>query len=81
MLQQIHERCKNVMMIFSCRLAKSYDIRFLDYFKEKGVNDTIVLSGLQSSDISEIILHNYGSNVERVNQSIVKIVQVTIFFF
>ncbi|CAO3629174.1 unnamed protein product [Cunninghamella blakesleeana] len=75
MLQHIHERCKSVMMIFSCRLAKSYDIGFLDYFKEKGTNDTIVLSGLQGSDISEIILQNYGSNVERISKSIVKMVQ------
>ncbi|KAI9307012.1 hypothetical protein BJ944DRAFT_228992 [Cunninghamella echinulata] len=75
MLQQIHERCKNVMMLFSCRLAKSYDVSFIQSFKEKGINDTIVLSGLQNSDVAKIILHNCGSNVERVNQAIVKAVQ------
>ncbi|KAI8086298.1 uncharacterized protein BX664DRAFT_335464 [Halteromyces radiatus] len=75
MLQHIHEDCKRVMMLFATRFTKNVKTNFINDFSQIGTTSQIILNGLGTSDIGEIILQNCGDGVDRVNPAIVRVVQ------
>ncbi|KAI8343565.1 hypothetical protein BC941DRAFT_411733 [Chlamydoabsidia padenii] len=75
LIQQLHQGCRNIMILVAARQSKNMDMDFIDEFCETGTVSQITLNGLGTSDIEKIILQNCGDGVDRVNPSIVNVVQ------
>ncbi|KAG0186756.1 hypothetical protein DFQ28_007360 [Apophysomyces sp. BC1034] len=74
-IQLIHEQCQRVMLLMATRPIRDYNVTFLKDFSKTGCCENIVLNGLGTEEIREIILQTFGSGVERVSPEIVQVVQ------
>ncbi|KAI8336142.1 hypothetical protein BC941DRAFT_428418 [Chlamydoabsidia padenii] len=75
-LQHIHEHCQHVMLILSTRPISDYNhLTFLNNFCKLGVSEEITLNGLDSDDISSIILQTLQAGVTKVSPEIVCVIQ------
>ncbi|KAI9008961.1 hypothetical protein CLU79DRAFT_891574 [Phycomyces nitens] len=75
LLQEIHEQCRNVILIIASRPTKDYDITFFKRFSSSGQYKNIALDGLNNRDIGEVILKTFNAGVTRVSPEIINVVQ------
>ncbi|KAL0091054.1 hypothetical protein F4703DRAFT_1400836 [Phycomyces blakesleeanus] len=75
LLQEMHEKCRNLMLIIASRPMQDYDITFLKRFSSSGQYKNIALEGLNNRDIAEVILKTFGPGVMTVNPDVVNVVQ------
>ncbi|KAI9496217.1 hypothetical protein BDB00DRAFT_953131 [Zychaea mexicana] len=74
-LKQMHQVCSKIMLIIATRKPRDYQVPFIDDMRKTGSFEHIMLNGLNSDEIGDVVLKSFPKSVEKVSPAIIRVIQ------